>query len=99
MRKLTAKHKVVITNLMFAITAKYINTFCTDRQDTSNTNMYTDDIVHNINALKTFNKNNDVQQLHDNIMQQDTLVREYYYKVLHYIETNKLIDADCFCCI
>jgi hypothetical protein len=98
MRKLTAQHKVAITNLMFATTAKYINTFCTDRTDSINTNMYTDDIIHNITALKTFNKNNNVQELHDAIMQQDTLVREYYIKVLRYIETNKLIEADCFCC-
>ena len=99
MRKLTAKHKVAITNLMFATTASYIKCFCTDRTDTSNTSMYVDDVQHNINALAQFNADNNVMQLHDSIMLQDTLVREYYIKVLRYIETNNLIDADCFVCI
>ena len=99
MRKLTAKHKVAITNLMFATTASYIKCFCTDRTDTTNTSMYVGDVQHNINALAQFNADNNVQKLHDNIMYQDTLVREYYIKVLRYIEQNNLIPADNFCCI
>lgn len=93
MQQLTTEDKVTISNLMFATTAKYINTFCTDRKNTDNTNMYTDDIIHNITALKAFNKTNNVQELHNNIMQQDTLVREYYIKVLRYIERNNLIEG------
>lgn len=99
MRKLTAKHKIAITNLMFADTARYIAIYCTNNTDTTSTNMYVDDIAHNTNALKAFNKDNNVQKLHDAIMLQDTLVREHYIKVLRYIETNNLINADCFCCI
>ena len=99
MRKLTAKHKIAITNIMFADTASYINIYCRDNTDNTSTNMYCDDVTYNINALKTFNKDNNVQKLHDNIMQQDTLVREHYIKVLRYIEENALINADNFCCI
>lgn len=99
MRKLTAKHKVAITNKMFAETASYIKIYCADEADNTSTNMYCTDVTYNINALATFNKTNNVQELHDNIMQQDTLVREHYIKVLRYIENNNLIPADCFCCI
>ena len=98
-RKLTAKHKLAITELMFKDIASYINIYCTNNTDTSSTNMYVDDIAHNTSALDVFNKTNNVQQLHDNIMQQDTLVREHFIKVLRYIEQNDLINADNFCCI
>ena len=67
--------------------------------DTDNVDMYCADIAHNVAALDVFNKTNNVQQLHDNIMLQDTLVREEYINVLRYIEQNNLIAADCFCCI
>ena len=93
MQKLTTEDKVTISNLMFAITASYIKCFCVDRKNTDNTNMYTDDVIHNITALKAFNKNSNVQELHNSIMQQDTLVREYFIKVLHYIERNDLIEG------
>lgn len=99
MRKLTAKHKLAITNLMFADTANYIKIYCTDNTDTQSTNMYCTDVQYNMNALNVFNKDNNVQKLHDAIMYQDTLVREHYIKVLRYIEQNNLIPADAFCCI
>jgi len=57
------------------------------------------DIQHNINALVAFNKDNNVQNLHDSIMQQDTFVREYYIAMLEYIEQNALIPANMFCCV
>ena len=99
MRKLTAKHKIAITNLMFVETARYIAIYCANNTDNTSTNMYCDDVMHNINALNTFNKDNNVQKLHDAIMLQDTLVREHYIKVLRYIENNNLINANNFCCI
>ena len=99
MRKLTAKHKLAITNLMFADIASYINIYCKDNTDVDNTDMYCADVAHNTSALDVFNKTNNVQKLHDNIMYQDTLVREHFISVLRYIENNNLISADCFCCI
>jgi len=100
MRKLTSAHIAQINKLMFKTTKSYINCFClTAPIRTENFSMYADDVAHNINALVNFNATKDVQALHDSIMQQDTLVREYYIDVLLYIENTKLISADSFCCV
>ena len=92
------KHIIVINNLMLKTTESYINTFVSEDEDVSSISMYADDVAHNVNALVAFNANNDAQALHDSIMLQDTLVREYYIAVLLYIESNKLIDKRNFCC-
>ena len=92
------KHIIVINNLMLKTTESYINTFVSEDEDVSSISMYADDVAHATNALVAFNTSNDAQALHDSIMQQDTLVREYYIAVLLYIERNKLIDKRNFCC-
>jgi hypothetical protein len=46
-----------------------------------------------------FTQTKDAQVLHDSIMYNDTLVREYYIEVLRYIENNNLISTRNFCCI
>ena len=94
-----AKHIIVINNLMLKTTESYINTFVSEDEDASSISMYADDVAHAVNALVAFNTSNDAQALHDSIMQQDTLVREYYIAVLLYIERNKLIDKRNFCCV
>ena len=99
MRKVTAVHFLQLQRLMLSTTESYINTFADAQSDSSALSMYADDVAYNINALVQFNKNKDAQQLHDSIMYQDTLVREYYYSVLHYIESNSLINSNKFCCI
>lgn len=93
-----AKHLVVINNLMLKTTESYINTFVSEDEDVSSISMYAEDVAHNINALVNFNATKDAQALHASIMLQDTLVREYYYAVLKYIESNKLINKRNFCC-
>jgi hypothetical protein len=87
-----------INFLMLKTTQEYIDSFVTDVND-DNYIMYTMDVQHNINALAQFNSDNNVQNLHENIMQQDTLVREYYIETLRYIENNKLIAANRYCCV
>jgi hypothetical protein len=100
MRKLTSAHIAQINKLMFKTTNSYIDIFClTAPIRTENFSMYATDVQHNINALVNFNATKDVQALHDSIMLQDTLVREYYIDVLRYIENTKLIPADNYCCI
>jgi hypothetical protein len=100
MRKVIQVHVDKINKLMFVTTNSYIDCFCLTAPVTkSNYSMYADDVAHNINALVNFNATKDVQALHDSIMQQDTLVREYYIDVLQYIENTKLISADNFCCV
>jgi hypothetical protein len=94
-----AKHIIVINNLMLRTTESYINTFVSEDEDASSISMYADDVAHAVNALVAFNASNDVQALHDSIMLQDTLVREYYISVLLYIERNKLINKRNFCCV
>ena len=93
------KHIIVINNLMLKTTESYINTFVSEDEDVSSISMYADDVAHATNALVAFNTTKDVQALHDSIMLQDTLVREYYIAVLLYIERNKLINKRNFCCI
>ena len=93
------KHIIVINNLMLKTTESYISTFVSEDEDASSISMYADDVAHATNALVAFNTSNDAQALHDSIMQQDTLVREYYIAVLLYIERNKLIDKRNFCCV
>ena len=93
------KHIIVINNLMLKTTESYINTFVSEDEDVSSISMYADDVAHATNALVAFNTTKDVQALHDSIMLQDTLVREYYIAVLLYIERNKLIDKRNFCCV
>ena len=98
MRKLTAVHFVQLQRLMLTTTEEYINTFATDTADSSSLPMYATDVQYNINALVQFTEDKNAQVLHDSIMHQDTLVREYYIEVLRYIENNNLIPAYNFCC-
>jgi hypothetical protein len=93
------KHIIVINNLMLKTTESYINTFVSEDEDASSISMYADDIAHNVNALVAFNASKDASALHNSIMMQDTLVREYYISVLLYIERNKLINKRDFCCV
>jgi len=99
MRKITAVHNLKIQRLMLKTTESYINTFVDSQADLSSLQMYASDVAHNVAALQVFIQTKDAQQLHDSIMYQDTLVREYYIDVLQYIESNKLINSDNFCCI
>ena len=93
------KHVIVINNLMLKTTESYINTFVSEDEDASSISMYAEDVARAANALVAFNASNDAQALHNSIMLQDTIVREYYIAVLLYIERNKLIDKRNFCCV
>jgi hypothetical protein len=98
MNTITPDNIAKINFLMLKTTQEYIDSFVTDVND-SNYIMYTMDVQHNINALAQFNSDNNVQNLHENIMRQDTLVREYYIETLRYIENNKLISSNRYCCV
>jgi hypothetical protein len=98
MNTITPDNIAKINFLMLKTTQEYIDSFVTDVND-DNYIMYTMDVQHNINALAQFNSDNNVQNLHENIMRQDTLVREYYIDTLRYIENNKLISANRYCCV
>jgi hypothetical protein len=99
MRKANNTQVVAINKLMLNTTESYVNTFVNDEDDISSLSMYADDVAYAANALVAFNATKDAQALHDSIMQQDTLVREYYYNVLVYIERNNLINSNRFCCV
>jgi hypothetical protein len=98
MNTITPDNIAKINFLMLKTTQEYIDSFVTDVND-DNYIMYTMDVQHNINALAQFNSDNSVQNLHENIMRQDTLVREYYIETLRYIENNKLISSNRYCCV
>ena len=92
------KHAVKINTLMLKTIESYVNTFVNDEDDISSLSMYAEDVAYNANALVAFNTSKDASALHNSIMMQDTLVREYYISVLLYIERNKLINKRNFCC-
>jgi len=94
-----AKHVIVINNLMLKTTESYINTFVSEDEDVGSISMYAEDVAYNVNALVAFNASKDASALHNSIIMQDTLVREYYISVLLYIERNKLINKRDFCCV
>jgi hypothetical protein len=98
MNTITPDNIAKINFLMLKTIQEYIDSFVTDVND-DNYIMYTMDVQHNINALAQFNSDNNVQNLHENIMRQDTLVREYYIDTLRYIENNKLISSNRYCCV
>jgi hypothetical protein len=95
MQKLTAKHIAQINVLLLKTTEEYINVFANEEDiDT----MYAEDVAYNVNALVQFNTDKNVLALHNAIIMQDTLVREFYISVLLYIEDNALISANKYCC-
>jgi hypothetical protein len=96
MRKLSNTHAVAINKLMLPLISTLA--FIDDDNDINTYKMYADDIAHNVSALCVFNTTLDASVLHNSIMRQDTCPREHFYTVLQYIEDNKLINANMFCC-
>jgi hypothetical protein len=98
MPKVTKQHALAINKLMIPLinTVAYIDE---NETDINTLKMYADDIDHNARALCVFNNNLDAGVLHNNIMRQDTLPREHFIAVLRYIENNKLIPSNMFCCV
>ena len=95
MQKLTITHITNINHLMLDTISTYIKQY-----NTANTYdpLVITDTLHNTYALHKFNSTKNVQQLHNAIIMQDTLVREYFINVLQYIENNNLIATSKFCC-
>jgi ABC-type uncharacterized transport system permease subunit len=95
MQKLTVTHITNINTIMLNTISNYIKHY-----NIANTydNLIAQDVLHNTYALHKFNNTKNVQQLHNAIIAQDTLVREYFVAVLQYIEQNNLIAASKFCC-
>ena len=98
-KKLTSANILQINTLMLQTIASYVNSFATDEDSVSSMQMYADDVAYNATALQQFNVSKDVQELHTAIIKQDTLVREYFYTTLKYIEVKNLISANRFACI
>lgn len=101
MQKVTANHLAQINVITLQTIAEYANDWlrASDAYEVQSAGMHTDDIVYNTNALIQFNADKDVQELHNTIMSQDTIVRERFINTLRYIEENKLIPNYRFCCI
>ena len=54
------------------------------------TKLHYDDIVYNYNVLLQFMQDKDTVKLCDALIKQDTIVREHFYKVVHYATDNYL---------
>ena len=95
--KATKAQAVQINKLMLPLIAT-VGLFTSDEEDLGMFKMYAGDVAHNAAALDVFNQTLDAAKLHDNIMRQDTSPREHFYKVLKYIETQKLVpETQCAC--
>ena len=97
MSRVTKTHAVAINKLMIPL-INSVAFYDKDETDLSYFNMCVADIAHNIAALDVFNQSLNADQLHDNIMRQDTSPREHFYTVLKYIEDNKLIPKKHYTC-
>ena len=94
-KKATKADVATIVQIMQADFAKYVQ--LTNRAyaeeiagDTYITEMHYSDIVYNYNALLQFTQDKDAVKLCDAIIKQDTIVREHFYKVVHYATDNYL---------
>jgi len=95
MQKLTVTHITNINTIMLNTISNYIKHY--NIANTYDPTVVTD-VLYNTYALQKFNNTKNVQQLHNAIIAQDTLVREYFIAVLQYVEQNNLIAAHKFCC-
>ena len=94
----TLTHKQHIISLMLNTTKEYIDTFITTNPEADCYDMYANDVAYNTSALNDFVASDNYAALHKAIIRQDTLVREYYYTTLVYIEQNALIPKHKFAC-
>jgi len=98
------KHKFAINALMLNLIQEYIVSYARTEQRDIGVNelhmlqMYAGDVVRNAKALEEFNATGDYLILHEAIMLQDTIVREHFFDVLEYIESNKLVNEGYFAC-
>lgn len=94
-KKATKADVATIVALMQADLAKYVKltkTAYADKiaDDTYITELHYDDIVYNYNVLVQFMQDKDAVKLCDALIKQDTIVREHFYKVIHYATDNYL---------
>ena len=94
-KKATKADVATIVTLMQADLASYVQltkTAYADKfaNDTYITELHYDDIVYNYNVLVQFMQDKDAVKLCDALIKQDTIVREHFYKVIHYATDNYL---------
>jgi hypothetical protein len=61
-----------------------------DADDIYITELHYDDIVYNYNALLQFTQDKNTVKLCDALLKQDTIVRDHFYKTVHYATDNYL---------
>ena len=94
MRKVNNTHANNISNIMYATIVEYKQQYVKSSED----KLELQDVYYNAKALHKFGLTRNAQELHNAIMLQDTLVREYFYTTLKYIEDNKLINPQYWVC-
>jgi hypothetical protein len=93
LKKATKADVATIVAIMQADLARYVQltkTVDADADDIYITELHYDDIVYNYNALLQFTQDKDAVQLCDALIKQDTIVREHFYKTVHYATDNYL---------
>ena len=93
LKKATKADVATIVVIMQADLARYVQltkTVDADADDIYITELHYDDIVYNYNALLQFTQDKDTVTLCDALIKQDTIVREFFYKTVHYATDNYL---------
>ena len=98
--EVAVKHASEIGKLMFASVASYIKTYCNDKalEDMQSMQACCDDIALVTSALSKLAAFGYFDELHDDILQQDTLVREHFINVIRYIEQHNLVEKKWHVC-
>lgn len=96
-KKATKADVATIVAIMQADLASYVQLTKTAYADkfadeTYITELHYNDIVHNYNALLQFMQDKDTVKLCNTIIQQDTIVREHFYKTVFYATDNYLYN-------
>ena len=93
LKKATKADVATIVAIMQADLASYVQltkTVDADADDIYITELHYNDIVYNYNALLQFTQDKDTVKLCDALIKQDTIVREHFYKTVHYATDNYL---------
>lgn len=98
-KKATKADVATIVQIMQADLAKYVQLInnvytVTNKQEGEDFvhKLQHDDIVYNFNALVQFMQDKNTVKLCDALMQQDTIVAEHFYSVVHYATDNYLYN-------
>ena len=89
-------HVLKVYAVMQKRTADYITSYALNPESVGGAKMYADDVEYNTRILKKFLTLQNFDVLKEDLIAQDTLVREWYYDVFKYMQDNNLLRQSAF---